>query len=317
MSKSKTSSQSGAARQGTPAHLDSVTGGTSPDSPQKKRGNLAATLDPLLQPRIVSGQPGRPKGASNYEWTPESDIMLAELCDKWGAAKAKRIMARRIQEGRLTGSVPKPDSVRKAVEHRMEKLGIASGRKRKQPDVRNAKRWTESETTALLGALGADATIESIAARTGHSVKSIRAKLARLDYRIEEVHGFATFTVNALAALLHVTPRQIRRWKERGWLETKNRRITEDCLRRFLRAHPDRIPYASLGREDKVFLVDLGFPSPEATSFKRNVREILDGIGRQRNPRRPIRRDHPTVADVGQNDERSGDALTLTTGTSL
>jgi len=125
--------------------------------------------------------------------------------------------------------------------------------------MREAKRWTESHTTALLGALGADATIESIAARTGHSVKSVRAKIARLDYGIHEIHGFTVFTVNSLADVLRVTPRQIRRWKEKGWLETKDRRITEECLGQFLRAHPDRIPFDSLRRRTRFFWLTLDF----------------------------------------------------------
>jgi hypothetical protein len=318
MLKSKTSSQLVTDQQGARAKRSSIADDIQPDHAPKKRGNLAATLDPLLQPRLPAGQPGRPKGASNYEWTPETDSLLVELCAKWGAAKAKRIMGSRIQDCRPTEAAPRPDSVRKAVEHRMAKLGIATGQKRRKPDIRTARRWTESQTTALLGALGADATIESIATRTGHSVKSVRAKIARLDYRIDEIHGFAAFTVNALADLLRVTPRQIRRWKERGWLETKDRRITEDCLGQFLRTHPDRIPYASLRREDQVFLVDLGYPSREAATFKKNVREILDGIGRQRNPRRPIHRDNPTVMDVRQDEEDGdgGDDSTLTVGTS-
>ena len=317
MLKSKTSSQLVTDQQGAQAKRSSIASDIQPDHEPKKRGNLAATLDPLLQPRLAAGQPGRPKGASNYEWTPETDSLLVELCAKWGAAKAKRIIGRRIQDCRSTEAVPRPDSVRKAVEHRMAKLGIATGQRRRKPDMRKAKRWTETQTAAVLGALGADATIESIATRTGHSVKSVRAKIARLDYRIDEIHGFAAFTVNALADLLHVTPRQIRRWKERGWLETKDRRITEDCLGQFLRAHPDRIPYASLRREDQVFLVDLGFPSPEAATFKKNVREILDGIGRQRNPRRPVHRVDASAIDVGRDDDGDGGAdSALSLGTS-
>ena len=269
----------------------------------KKRGNLAATLDPLLRPRRLAGQPGRPKGTNNYEWTPETDKLLAELCAKRGAAKAKRIVGRKIQEGRPTEAPPRPDSVRKAVEYRMAKLGLSSEQKRRMPDTREAKRWTDSQTSALLGALGADATIESIAVRTGHSVKSVRAKIARLDYEVHEVHGFSVFTVNDVAALLRVTPRQVRRWKEQGWLNTRNRKITEECLGQFLRAHPDRIPFDSLERESQVYLVDLGFPSRAAATFKKNVREILDGIGRQRKPRRPVRRDDVTAIDVGRSEE--------------
>ena len=289
-----------------------------PNHAPKKRGNLAATLDPLLEPRYSAAQPGRPKGASNYEWAPETDRLLVDLCEKLGAAKAKRVVGRKIQENRPTEAAPRPDSVRKAVEYRMAKLGISTAEKRKKPGPRRPNSWTESQTTALLGALGADATIESIAARTGHTVKSVRAKIARLDYEVEEIHGFAIFTPDTLAARLHVTPRQIRRWRERGWLKTRDGRITDQCLGRFLRGHPDRIPFDSLRREDQVFLIDLGFPSPDAAAFKKNVREILDGIGRQRKPRRPVRRDYAHAMDVGRSEEDtdSDDGSTLTVSTS-
>ena len=307
MRKSKTASQLVPDQHATQAKRNSVTEDIQPNCAPKKRGNLAATLDPLLEPRLATGRPGRPAGVRNYEWTPESDKLLIELCAKWGAAKAKRLMGRRIQESRPAEVAPRPDSVRKVVERRMAKLGIPTGQKRSIPKMRKVTPWTRSQTSALLGALGADATIESIAARTGHSVKSVRAKIARLDYQLHELHGFATFTVSTLAALLRVTPRQIRRWKERGWLETKDRRITEECLGQFLRSHSDRIPFDTLPQEDKVFLVDLGFPSQKAATFKKNVREILDGIGRQRNPRRRIRRGEEPNGD---------DDLTLTSGSS-
>ncbi len=272
-------------------------------APKKKRGNLSATLDPLLAPRHRAGRPGRQVGVSRYEWTPEIDKLLIDLCAKRGAATAKRIIGRKIQEGRETATEPNKDSIRKAVEYRMAKMGISPDHKRRKPAMRDAKRWTDSQTNALLGALGADATIESIATRTGHSVKAVRAKIARLGYGIEEIHGFTVFTVNSLAALLRVTPRQIRRWKERGWLETKDRRITEECLRQFLREHPNQIPFDCLQREDQIFLVDLGFPSRETATFRKNVREILDGIGRQRKPRRLVRRGDVTTMDHGQGDE--------------
>ena len=170
----------------------------------------------------------------------------------------------------------------------MARLGISTAAKRRIPEERVAKRWTEAQTSALLGALGADATIESIALRTCHSVKAVRAKIARLDYQLHEIHGFAVFTVAELSELLQVTQRQVRRWKEQGWLETRGRRITEKCLGQFLREHADRVPFDELRREDQIYLLDLGYPRPEAVVFKKNVREILDGIGRQRKPRRPV-----------------------------
>jgi hypothetical protein len=303
--------------QETQAGRNSKPDDTRPDRAPKKRGDLAATLDPLLEPRLAAGRPGRPRGVGNYDWTPEADQLLIELCAKLGAATAKRIMGRRIQESRQVEVTPRPDSVRKAVEHRMEKLGIVTRQKRRKPDMRRAKHWTESQTTALLGALGAAATIESIAVRTGHGVKSVRSKIARLDYRIHEIHG-TVYTVDTLADLIRVPPRQIRRWKELGWLETNDRKITEQCLTQFLRAHPDRIPFNSLPRGDQVYLLSLGFPCREAATFKKNVREILDGIGRQRNPRRPVRSGYSTATDVGQGEEDydGDDGSALSAGTS-
>ena len=84
----------------------------------------------------------------------------------------------------------------------MATLGISTPAKRRIPEARVAERWTDAQTAALLGALGADATIESIALRTGHSVKAVRAKIARLNYQLHEIHGFAVFTVAELSELL-------------------------------------------------------------------------------------------------------------------
>jgi hypothetical protein len=256
----------------------------------KKRGNLAATLDPLLEPRVPIGRCGRPKGTGNYEWTPEIDKLLIESYAKWGAAKAKRVVGLKLQESRAAEAKPKWDAVRKAVEYRIGRLGLSAEQKRKKPDTSRTRRWTQSETTALLGALGADATIESIAARTGHSVKAVLAKIARLDYRADEVPGFAVYTVDELAGLIRATPRQIRHWKEKGWLETKNRKITEEGLARFLQEHADRILFETLPRGNQVYLVDLGYLCPERKTFRQNVREILDSIGKQRKPRRQSHR---------------------------
>jgi hypothetical protein len=260
--------------------------GNRPTRARKKKGSLGATLDPLLVPRLSPGQPGRPKGSANYEWTAEADGLLADLCQKWGPTKAKHIIQRRLQEFRIGDSEIRPDSIRRAVERRMAKLGLPTGRQRRPQTSRTAKRWTDAQITALLGALGADATIESVAARTGHTVKSVHAKLARLDYRGHEVSGFAVYTVDQVSSLLHATPRQIRRWKEKGWLETKDRRITERALGRFLRAHADVITFATLPRDAQVYLVDLGYPCAESATFRKNVKEILDSVGRQRKHRR-------------------------------
>jgi len=284
----------------------------------KKRGSLATTLDQQLEPRLPPGTPGRPKGASNYEWTPEIDKLLLELCARSSITKAKHIVARRIQELRPAKTAARPDSVRKAVERRMAKLGISAGQTRSIPETREVKPWTECETKILLGALGADASIKSIAIRTGHSVKSVRAKIARLDYTVDEIPGATVYTADTLAELLHVTPRQIRRWRQRGWLGKNDRRITAQSVKEFLRAHPDRIAYDSLPRETQIVLIDLGYPSRDAEDFKKSVREILDGIGRQRKPRRPVNKvAKPNGQASSQEEDSDDDQETLTGGVSI
>src|SRR5580700_1003769 len=91
-----------------------IKGRPNPQSPKtgsKTRGNLAATLDPQLRPRRSAAPVGRPKGARNYEWTPEIDQLLADLCAERATA-AKRTVGRAILHARGTTSVPTPDSLR-------------------------------------------------------------------------------------------------------------------------------------------------------------------------------------------------------------
>ena len=58
---------------------------------------------------------------------------------------------------------------------------------------------------------------------------------------------------------------------------------------------------------DQVCLIDLGYPSQDAAEFKKNVREILDGIGRQRKPRRPVRKDDSAPTDARHDEEDTDD----------
>src|ERR1035441_1131422 len=97
---------------------------------RKKPGNLAKTLDSTLEPRLPPGRPGRPKGSHNYEWTPEKDRRLKELCERYGPAKAKGIMQKELLGSGEFKS--RPDSVRNAVERRMLYLGLATGQERIQ-----------------------------------------------------------------------------------------------------------------------------------------------------------------------------------------
>jgi hypothetical protein len=116
-----------------------------------------------------------------------------------------------------------------------------------------------------------------------------------LNYKAEELRSVA-FTVDELAAMLHVSGRQVRRWKENGWLKTTRRRVTDEDLAAFIKEHHGRIAYHLLARHVKVFLLSIGFPVPEAAKFQAIVKSILDDVA-GRKKRRDARDDdwEPTL----------------------
>src|SRR5450759_3443482 len=107
MLESKAASQLFHDQEGTRAERSSMADDSQADRSPKKRGNLAATLDPLLEPRVSAGRPGRPKGSGNYEWTPEADGLIMELCAKWARRRRNASWgAKSRNAGRLR---PRPD----------------------------------------------------------------------------------------------------------------------------------------------------------------------------------------------------------------
>ena len=208
------------------------------------------------------------------------DESLKDLCARLGPSTAKRIMQKRLTEMRASKPgeyKPRLDSVRNAVERRMAFLGLQTGRERKRVPSRTAKPWTQKQVAALLASVGGDLIDKSVEDRTKHTIKAARAKLRRLGYAAEELRSLA-FTVGELAVMLRVTPRQVERWKEKGWLKTTRRRVTDKDLAAFIKDHPERIPYDLLSREVQVFLLGLGYPAPEAPKFQATVKSILDDV---------------------------------------
>jgi hypothetical protein len=262
----------------------------------RKRGDLNETLNHTLEPRLPPGRPGRPKGSGNYKWTPEMDRILEEACRKLGPAKAKNEMRKKLLETRDDPGEFKPrlDSLRNSVERRMALLGLQTGQKRKTPHSRIAKAWEPSDTTALVAAIGGDLLDESVEKRTHHTIKAARAKLARLGHAASELRGVA-YTVDELAWMLHVTSRQVRRWKEKGGLKTTRRRISDKDLSTFLKNHHDLVPYNLLPRDVQVSLIDLGYPAKDAAKFRATVKSMLEDLGGGRKKRWDARAvDHPT-----------------------
>jgi hypothetical protein len=274
---------------------------------RKKPGNLAQTLDRTLEPRVPPGRPGRPKGVGNYEWTSDMDKLLAELWQRYGPAKAKAVMGKRLLEFCPRDQVPRKDSVRSAIERRIRVLGMTTDAETRSnpgllpeesPEPRisaNAGRarqvatgtWTPSQVTVLLGALGGDLTNESVVDRTHHSLNAVHAKLRRLGYTVSELRSIA-FTVEELAHMLQVTVGEVQSWRRKGWLQSTRRRITDADLTAFFKNHHGVIDFPKLAPYARTFLMSLGYPAPETSAFHTTVKSILESVtGRKRRSRAP------------------------------
>ena len=184
---------------------------------------LTETLDQILEPRVAPGKPGRTKGAPNYQWTPEIDKVLIELCTTYQRvsdlpggwfAKVKNVMADRLIKLCPHESKPRKDSLRRAVRRRMAYLGLSGGnpprkkaepnpaeRAKKAPEEVRSGAWTPGEISALLGTLGGDLIQETIVERARHSIEACYAKIKRLGHTIHELRSVA-FTVDELAERL-------------------------------------------------------------------------------------------------------------------
>jgi hypothetical protein len=262
-------------------------------------GRLTETLDQILEPRVAPGKPGRPKGAPNYEWTPEMDKALRELFGRYGQGGtpppggwlgyAKRVMGKRLMELFPHQSKPRKDSLRRAVERHMVFLGLSTRNPRKKAEPNPAEctkkapkevrsgAWTPHEIGALLGTIGGDLINETLVERTHHSPKACYAKLYRLGYTVNELRSGA-FTVDEVAEMFQVSPRRVRTWKEKGWLKTTRRRVTDKDLVAFIKEHHELIAFDALPLKVRTFLLDLGYPAKEASSFKANVKAIMETV---------------------------------------
>lgn len=119
------------------------------------------------------------------------------------------------------------------------------------------RRWSPADVEKLRELAGSRS-VPTVAEFLGRTPKAIRSKLFRVGGPAQNLSGFKS---KDLVNLLHVTARQIRRWRERGYLETTAGRITERSFERFCREHRDRIPYNSLDQTTQLWLRSLGYPS--------------------------------------------------------
>jgi hypothetical protein len=115
--------------------------------------------------------------------------------------------------------------------------------------------WTHSEADELRDAASSQ-TIPTIAKTLGRSEASVRLKLRNLGYDFRDLAGFK---VKDLAGMLGVTIRQVRRWRQKGYLRGINGRITEESFAKFCRIHAEKIPYDRLGWDTQLWLRSFGY----------------------------------------------------------
>lgn len=132
--------------------------------------------------------------------------------------------------------------------------------------------WDRAEEAMLLDMVGTQS-IPTVARYLRRTPKAVRSKLQRMGTPVEDLAGFKG---KDLVNWFNVTPKQVRRWREKGYLRSAAGRITEESLEAFCRDHPEKIPYNELGEHVQLWLRDLGYPavdglSPRELAVKLNV----------------------------------------------
>ncbi len=119
--------------------------------------------------------------------------------------------------------------------------------------------WGGTEEASLLDMVSTQS-IPTVARCLRRTPKAVRSKLQRMGAPLEDLAGFKG---KDLVNWLNVTPKQVRRWREKGYLRSVAGRITEESLEAFCRDHPEKIPYHELSEHVQLWLRDLGYPAVE------------------------------------------------------
>lgn len=132
--------------------------------------------------------------------------------------------------------------------------------------------WDRAEEATLRDMVGTQS-IPTVARCLRRTPKAVRSKLQRMETPQEDLAGFKG---KDLVNWLNVTPKQVRRWREKGYLRSVAGRITEESLEAFCQDHPEKIPYHELSEHVQLWLRDLGYPavdgiSPRELANKLNV----------------------------------------------
>ena len=194
--------------------------------------------------RTKSVSRGRPSGKKNYHWNAPMEAKLVSMVEAKGLGSAKQHFwtTLRIHP--------------KAVERKYRKLSPAPRKGESWPA------WSEVECTLLKTLAAGTGKVEFISQRisnvNGHLPErgptAVRSMLIRLG---DDLPGSK---VGDVCALLGATPRQVKRWVENNYLDSKSGRITEASISRFIKDRPELIPFDSLAADVQRDLIDYGYP---------------------------------------------------------
>jgi len=202
-----------------------------------------------------------------HEWTDAEDQILRNEYGRSRAASQKAID--KILELH-------PGWSRDAVVWRARTLGLT--RHRSTPP----EPWSPALDRYLLSLMGCQ--LDTIARRLGRSKKSVLARLRRLGWGADFFGGYKT---KDLVLELLVPEAVVNGWVQRGWIERKRGRITEESLRWLCRHRPDEIPFEMLAPETQNWLtLSMDFGRGEAVRHggrrKKDTPAQIDGVPSQR-----------------------------------
>lgn len=215
------------------------------------------------------------------QWNEALDGELLRVAQSRGAAVAKAYVER------VYGIHPK------AIERRLRQLQPEPGPPPRSGRLSGREVWKENEGETLADLLEGTATLTSIAQRLSNlnrrepvrSAAAVRSKL----WRSERAMSLPGFKAAEVAEMLGVQKRQVKRWTDNGYLETKAGRISEASLERLLKDRSHLVPFARLGREQQDLLVSFGYRANRQVAKRparlrataKQVEQLLAGAGKR------------------------------------
>jgi hypothetical protein len=191
-------------------------------------------------------------------WPEEARQLARDYQDRMGKAQGSGEAGRRILVTKLVQISGNP---RDACLRFLRQLGVTQRR--------NYREWTKAEQQRLLD-LTASLPVEEAARIMRRPPGSVRSMLHRLEGGGRR--GREWFTKTSLAAALHISPDEVQKWMDRGWLRCrlvpasglKRQIIDPDDFCEFFKQYGRQAAGRRLTYEGLLFVRNYVFPSSHA-----------------------------------------------------